>query len=417
MRPGRPGGRSPNRRRSSRSRARPFPPGGRRVTDEIRARRTDDLRADRPRRTSVSERPACLETEVSALDTPITPTDRHFIRNHFDVPEVDAAAHRLSIEGLVERPARYRIAELEAMPQRTIVVTMECAGNGRTSLYPPARGVRWGDGAVGTAEWTGVPLAALLRRARPDRSVRELVLEGADSGHEPEVAERVAYAMSLPKAKALAPETLIALRMNGEPLRPEHGAPVRAIVPGYYGMAAVKWLRTVRAVAEPFDGFFRSRAYTFVPEGHPPDVPGRPVLGLRVKSLITEPAAGTTVPPGPLRVRGVAWTGAGRVTEVEVRCAGGDRGGVPGSWVPAKLGPSLGPFAWRRWEATVELPGPGHRLLRARARDSEGNDQPLRADWNLRGVENHAVHVVPIVVRPGGEPPSPGRRARPRRTR
>ena len=281
---------------------------------------------------------------------------------------------------------------------------MECAGNGRRAIYPPASGVPWGDGAVGTARWTGTPLAGLLAPLGRLEAAVEVVLEGADQGREPGAPAPLRYAMSLPIAKAMDRDTLVAWEMNGRALLPEHGAPLRAIVPGYYGMASVKWLSRIRVVTRPFDGYFRKDAYAVVAEGDPPGRPGRPVTALRIRSLITSPKAGANLPLGLARIRGFAWSGDGQLDRVEVGLGDPSPDGSGAGWQPATLGKAVGRYAWTPWSVEIGLDRPGQFVVRARAFDTKGRSQPLRPAWNLRGVEANGVHGVPIVVGPGRRP-------------
>ncbi|MCI4335294.1 MAG: sulfite oxidase [Thermoplasmata archaeon] len=347
----------------------------------------------------ISRMPACAETPLGALDSAITPNERFFVRNHFAVPTVDRATWRLALSGEVRRPLDLSVEALRELPSRTVIATMECAGNSRRAVYPPAEGVQWNHGAVGTAEWEGVPLRELLERAGPLASAREVVLEGADRGREPGVEAELAYAMSLPLEKAMDADTLIATRMNGDPLSAQHGAPARAIVPGWYGMASVKWLTRIQVSSAPFLGHYRTKSYVFVPEGPDSSSPTVPVTRLRVKSLITWPTEGTLLPRGSYTIRGVAWSGEGPIERVELttRAARSDR--ERGAWIAARLLENTSPHAWVRWECPVELRAAGHYVLRSRAIDRAGHTQPAQALWNFRGVATNSVHAVRITVR------------------
>jgi DMSO/TMAO reductase YedYZ molybdopterin-dependent catalytic subunit len=357
----------------------------------------------------VSPRPLCAETPLVDLDTWITPTERFFVRSHFDVPKLELEAWRLVVDGEVDRPLQVSFADLQRERRRTVVTTMECAGNSRSSVYPPAEGLRWRHGALGTARWTGVSLWDVLAKADIRPSAIEAVFEGADHGHEAEVPEELAYAMSVPVVKAEHPDTLLAFEMNGEPLTPAHGFPVRVIVPGWYGMGSVKWVTRISLIDHSFRGYFRTRPYTFIHEGDDPNVLRKPVTSLQVKSVITSPEEGATVSTGRLLVRGAAWSGGAAISKVELAIGLPRDSGGEGVWRPATiLGPQT-PHAWVRWEVPVDLDRPGYFVLRCRATDERGDSQPLRADWNFRGVANNSMHAVPLVVRrdplPGGRIP------------
>ncbi|MGI0052895.1 MAG: sulfite oxidase, partial [Thermoplasmata archaeon] len=363
----------------------------------------------------VSDSPACEEAPLGELDAAVPPTDRHFTRSHLPVPSIARKDWRLSVEGRVRRSFLLTYRGLLRLPHRSRVVTMECAGNGRSRIVPAVGGVRWRDGAVGTARWTGVPLRALLDRAGLLPEAREIVLEGADRGREEGFDGEIGFAMSLPVSKARDPDTILAFAMNDEPLRPSHGFPVRVIVPGWYGMASVKWLVRIRAIPGPFDGYYRTKSYVLIEKGDPPDRPPPPVTVLRVKSLITSPGSGARLSPGGHRVRGIAWSGEASIRRVELSAT--PEGGGPGTLRrEAALSRPSGAHAWIRWEASVHLAAPGRYRLSARATDRAGNVQPLRTTWNLRGVATNSVHRIDVsVIAP--ERPARGSRRGPVRGR
>src|SRR5947209_3967687 len=230
--------------------------------------------------------PKNLETPFEQLDSFLTPSELFYIRSHFPTPQLDLASYRLEIDGAVQNPFSLSYEELRRMPSETRTATLECAGNSRVFLVPQADGAQWELGAVGNAEWTGVPLAVLLEQAGLKGDVCEIVLEGADRGtpKEPPIPPNpIAYARSLQRDKAMQREVLVAYQMNGRDLSRDHGYPVRAIVPGHYGMASVKWLTMIRAVREPFRGYWQTSDY-----GYWGDLEGQPIrcaLGeIQVKS-------------------------------------------------------------------------------------------------------------------------------------
>jgi DMSO/TMAO reductase YedYZ molybdopterin-dependent catalytic subunit len=347
----------------------------------------------------VSREPLCAETPLTDLDTWITPNDRFFVRSHFGVPKLDIDSWRLVVDGEVDHPLTLTFADLRKAPERTVVTTMECAGNSRSSVYPPAEGLRWRHGALGTARWTGVSLWEVLSRAEIRPGAIEAVFEGADRGREAGVPEELSYAMSVPVVKAEHPDTLLAFEMNGERLTPSHGYPVRAIVPGWYGMASVKWVTRISLIDHSFRGYYRTKPYTFIHEGDDPNVVRKPVTSLQVKSVITWPSEGATIPPGRLVVRGVAWSGEAAIARVELAVGLPDDAGGSASWRNATILGPVEPHAWVRWEISIDLDRPGYFVLRTRATDERGDTQPMRADWNFRGVANNSIHAVPLIVR------------------
>ena len=206
--------------------------------------------------------PENSETPLESVRSWVTPTRLFFVRNHFTVPTLDVAAWRLTVEGRVKKRRAWTWEELVELPDRTVFATVECAGNGRSFLAERQAGVQSGAGAVGHAEWTGVPLQVVLERSGLEADAVEVLFEGADVGTEPDHPAPMSFERSLPLAKALHPDTLLAFRMNGEVLDPIHGYPLRLFVPGWYGVASVKWLRRIEVVNEPFRGYFQSVKYT-----------------------------------------------------------------------------------------------------------------------------------------------------------
>ena len=330
----------------------------------------------------LTSRPLNAEMVLPAQVGVITPNARFYVRNHFDVPELDPGAWRLSVTGQVDRPLSLGLADLRRLPSRSLVITLECAGNGRAALDPPVDGEQWQLGAVSTAEWTGVPLTAVLDRAGIGRNAREVVFRGADRGTVRGRSGAVRFERSLPIDVARDPDVLLACAMNGEPLPPDHGFPLRLAVPGWYGMASVKWLTEIELVDRPFGGYFQVDRYVIDEE---------PLSRMRVRALITEPADGASVPRGDLAIRGLAWSGRAPVTHVAV--AVGD------AWLEARLLDEPLRHAWRRWELMTRVDDAGDVVLRARATDSSGDTQPDGAFWNRLGYGNNVVQGVRVEVR------------------
>jgi DMSO/TMAO reductase YedYZ molybdopterin-dependent catalytic subunit len=339
--------------------------------------------------------PDNLEFPFPTLNSFLTPNEQFFVRSHFPAPEVHAKTWRLRVEGAVARPVELGYDELRKMEAQTRTALLECAGNSRVFLKPPQVGVRWEQGAVSNAEWTGVPLGEVLKRAGLKGSAVEVILEGCDKGSysspDPKTPGVVSFARSLPLAKAKQPEVLLAYRMNGKELPPEHGYPVRAVVPGWYGMVSVKWLKRIVVSDRPFHGFFQTFTYTiWQRRGGLPDLV--PVTEMQIKAQIARPALAEVVATGAkYRVHGAAWTGEGEVAKVEVSTDGGKR------WAEARLLGKPVRHAWRLWEYDWDTPGrPGRRTLMARATDDRGNVQPMERDEDRRDAM--ISHVQPIKV-------------------
>jgi sulfite oxidase len=334
--------------------------------------------------------PFNAETGLAALaEGPLTATDAFYVRGHGAVPELDPAAFRLRVHGLVERDLELSLATLrEAFREREVTATLQCAGNRRAGLMA-IRDIRgeapWGAGATGTATWTGVSLADVLGLAGPRPDAAHVGFDGADVCPEARPAQR--FGGSIPLDKARRPEVLLAWAMNGEPLPPVHGAPLRAIVPGYIGARSVKWLERIELRARPWQGYFQHVAYRLLPEdGVPGPGAGMPLGLVALNADVLAPADGSTVPAGPVEIRGYAFAGGERhVARVDVSLDGA------ASWVQAELLDDLGRWAWRHWRITVDL-APGEHEVVVRAWDSSAATQPEDEAglWNPKGYVNNA---------------------------
>jgi DMSO/TMAO reductase YedYZ molybdopterin-dependent catalytic subunit len=331
---------------------------------------------------------------LEMLREPVTPLGLHYLLIHFDIPAVDARAWRLEVGGRVERPLTLALDDLKARPARTLAVTLECAGNGRALLSPRPVSQPWLLEAVGTAEWTGTPLAPILEEARAAPDAVEVVFSGLDRGVQGEVEQQ--YERSLPLAEALREEVLLAYEVNGRPLPPQHGFPLRLLVPGWYGMTHVKWLQAVTVVDAPFPGWQQAVAYHLKASE---DDAGRPVTRILPRSLLVPPGIPDFmtrtrfVDAGPVDVTGRAWSGLAPIERVEVSDDGG------GTWEDAELGEPLSEFAWSGWTYRWKAE-PGEHELCCRATDAAGNVQPDSAAWNFDGFCNNAIQRVAVVVRP-----------------
>jgi DMSO/TMAO reductase YedYZ molybdopterin-dependent catalytic subunit len=328
---------------------------------------------------------------LEALRYDVTPAGLHYLLIHFDIPATDEAAWQLRVGGLVAAPFVIGMQELKALPARTERVTLECAGNGRAQLSPRYPSVPWLEEGVSTAEWTGVPLAALLERAGVRDDAADIVFRGTDRGFDRGVEHD--FARSLTPAQAKSDGVLLAYAMNGAPLPPQHGAPLRLVVPRWYGMASVKWLHSIEAIARPFDGLQQASSYHFRAAA---GEKGEPCALMRVNSLMIPPgmpdfySRRRTVDAASLEISGRAWSGAGAIKRVEF--------GVDGAWGDAVVDPLQGIHAWQRWSAPWKAE-PGEHELACRATDAAGRRQPLEAPWDLSGFGNNGVHRIHVTVR------------------
>jgi DMSO/TMAO reductase YedYZ molybdopterin-dependent catalytic subunit len=340
--------------------------------------------------------PLNLEYPFEQLDDFLTPNDLFYIRSHFTAPVLDCRDYKLSITGAVSTPMEIDYEELLAMPSVTKAATLECAGNGRIFLVPQVRGAQWQLGAVSTAQWTGVPLTGLLEKAGADPQAPEVLFEACDAGtpkEEPIPPGETRYARSLDMAKAK--DVVLAYRMNGEELSLDHGFPLRAIVPGHYAMASVKWLTGIRILTEPFNGYWQTSDYGYW-DFDDDNNPMRRALGpMALKSAIARPWTREFVPAGgSYRVFGAAWGGESFVEQVELSVDDGK------TWNPVTMIDEAQPFVWRRWQFEWKVPAEkGPCILKSRATDSRGNVQPDHHDQRFGTYVIHHTFGIEVVVR------------------
>ena len=337
----------------------------------------------------VSDRPLNAETPRMALQEKLTPNSLFYVRNHFDIPEADSDTWSLDFGGAVQQAASLSIDDLKALPQQSHIIVLECAGNGRINLDPLVKGTTWGEGAIAQAEFTGVPLFRLLDLVGITESVIEVLFTGADSGNV-RTGETTSYARSLPLDFAKHPDILVAWQMNGQPLPPEHGYPLRLLVPKHYGMSSVKWLNRIDLVTEKFEGFFQADDYVYIDSEDQKD--GTPVEEMRVRSLFASHEDGATMSSGKHQFSGIAWSGLGELTEVALSSDAGK------TWQNAEIQPADGPYAWARWTLELSLDEPGEHTLLLRASDSSGMQQPLEQYWNRGGYGNNIAQKLRLTV-------------------
>jgi DMSO/TMAO reductase YedYZ molybdopterin-dependent catalytic subunit len=337
-------------------------------------------------------------THAEFLHKPLTPLGSHYLLIHFDAPWLDSDGYSLSIGGRVGKPFRIGLDELKKLPPLTQAVTMECAGTGRSTLHPRGVYVPWFKGCIGTYQWTGTRLRPLLERAGLLDGAVEVLFTGWDTGVDLGVEH--AFERSIPIADALRDEVMLAWAANDQPLLREHGFPLRLIVPSWYGMASVKWLRAITVLNKPFEGIHQTRGYRYSQSG---DDPGTPVRSKWVNSMMAPPGIPDMisrhrfVAPGKQVLEGKAWSGFGRVTSVEVSTDGG------ATWGRAELKPVSGdPFAWVHWRFSWNA-AVGEHMLACRASDDAGNRQPLDPNerYNVQANGVNGVQRVPVTVQAG----------------
>ena len=329
---------------------------------------------------------------LEALRDDITPAGLHYLLIHYDIPAVDPDVFRLEVTGSVERPLTLSLSALRERPSVSEPITFECAGNGRALLEPRPLSQPWLTEAVGTAEWGGTPLAPLLEEAGVSESAVDVLFTALDGGIEGGVAQT--YERALPVEAAT--DALLAYDMNGAPLPPQHGFPLRLVVPGWYGMQNVKWLTRITVLEESYTGFQNAVAYRMYGiDGEP----GEPVTRMLPRSLTVPPGVPDFMTrtrhlaPGRTTLSGKAWSGHGPITSVQVSTDGGE------TWAEAELAVELAPHAWRGWTHEWDAPA-GEHVISSRATDADGNTQPLEPPWNLKGYANNAVEQIPVTVAP-----------------
>jgi DMSO/TMAO reductase YedYZ molybdopterin-dependent catalytic subunit len=364
------------------------------VTEKFDNTQTKDAKASGVGMIIRQKEPVNFEFPFDKLDSFLTPNDLFYIRSHFKAPELTTDSYQLRIHGAVENPLSLGYQQLRELPSETRTATLECAGNSRIFLVPQVEGTQWELGAVGNAEWTGVPLRVLLEQAGLAKNACEVVFEGADRGtpkEQPVPPGPISYARSLPLAKAVRPEVLVAYQMNGRELSQDHGYPVRLIVPGYYGMASVKWLTSIQVLEQPFQGYWQTSDYAYWD-----DIDGKPVRRplseIALKSQIARPSMYEVIPAGSdYNVAGAAWSGNIDVSEIELSTDGGQH------WTAAEFIDRAQRYVWRRWQFLWHVPQkPGQYTLAARAKDGNGDVQP---EGHNRSHGSYVInHPLPIDV-------------------
>jgi DMSO/TMAO reductase YedYZ molybdopterin-dependent catalytic subunit len=339
-----------------------------------------------------SSRPLDAESPVEVFDRFLTPNRLFFVRSHFGPPALGLSPWTLEIDGLVERPLRFSLDDLKGLEKVTLPAVLQCSGNGRAFFEPTIPGVAWEKGAVGNAEWSGVRLVDVLKRAGVKAEAAHVQLHGADTPPNPKTP---AYFRSIPLTRALDPSTILATSMNGEPLPLLHGGPIRLVVPTWAGNHWIKWLRKITVSKDEAPGFYMQNGYKMPKVPTPPGVDLKPdqlksVTTLNVKSLIARPIEGATLKAGPIEIKGVAWTGEGFVEKVEVSTGDG--------WSQANLQGDATPGTWREWTFTWNAQ-PGRQTIQARATDSKGEVQPETFPWNRSGYLWNAIDKVHCEVR------------------
>jgi DMSO/TMAO reductase YedYZ molybdopterin-dependent catalytic subunit len=346
-----------------------------------------------------NHRPVNGEFPPHLLNDDVTPTKRHFVRNNGLIPqratEQNPQGWTLTIEGEVHQPLKLSLEELMQMPSATYQACIECGGNGRANFNPPVRGNPWDRGAIGCSEWQGVRLRDLLQRA----GLKDSAVYTAHDGEDPPIGSAQPFSRGIPIDKAMEEHTLVAYRMNGQPLPALNGYPVRVVVPGWIGSASQKWLNRIRIRdkvhdSEKMTGYsYRIPEYPVPPGSRPPESVMKILTAWQIKSLITLPAADTKTSTGKrMAVRGHAWAGENAVDRVLISTDYGV------NWKAAKLTRPANKYAWYHFDSEVRFDQKGYYEIWARAFDQRGNAQPFRQPWNPKGYLGNVIHRVPVLV-------------------
>lgn len=335
-------------------------------------------------------KPENQEAPIHFLRKWITPTDYFFIRNHYGYPLLTQQSLFLPIGGEVIRPFVFKYDDLLRMPSKTIVLPLECSGNKRAYFEPKVYGEQWQGGAISQGIWKGVPLESLLSITGLKNTALEVVFEAYDYGERKDLDRNYHYARSLPIEKALHPDTLIAYELNGNPIPFKQGYPLRLIVPQWYGMASVKWLKRIIAIDHHFEGPFQEIDYNYYPDKDS-DEGKIAVTYINIDSVIQQPLDHSILDIGTHQIEGIAWTGAGVITEVQISTDGGE------NWDKAELiQDSSQPYAWTLWKYSWKVPDKGEYTIMSRASDSFGSIQPFEAMWNRKGYGYNAVYTIKV---------------------
>ncbi|MCL7747524.1 sulfite oxidase [Halalkalibacter alkaliphilus] len=335
--------------------------------------------------------PENKETPISFLNTDIVPSHLFFKRNHFSYPKLTYSNYWLPINGLVKTPKIFSLQEIVKLPSKTIKVILECAGNKRSLFEPKVFGEQWEKGAISQGYWTGVSLTTLLEATGINPKAKEVLIEGYDKGKRTDKNNEYSYSRSLPLDKALDPDTIIAYEYNSQPIPFKHGYPLRLIVPNWYGMASVKWIKQISLISSEFKGPYQSIDYVYYPNKEN-DTDSFPVTIMNVNSTIQEPVHMEILNTGTHVIKGIAWTGAGEVSKVEVSTDHGD------TWLEAEIEPTYRSYGWVSWTYEWSVYDPGEYTIMSKSTDTLGRTQPLKPFWNRKGYGYNAIDKVEVKI-------------------
>jgi DMSO/TMAO reductase YedYZ molybdopterin-dependent catalytic subunit len=348
----------------------------------------------KPSLTTVSLSPENKGSPIHFLNEWITPEQFFFLRNHYSYPQTTPASFTLAFDGLVSNPGCFHYQQLLKMPSKTIVLPLECSGNKRKDFETPIFGTQWDDGAISQGRWTGVPLHYLLSivGAKACEHEYNVVFEGHDSGKITGLDGTYPFARSLPLKVALNEDVLIAYALNGKPIPSKHGYPLRLIVPKWYAMASIKWLKKITIIDKPFDGPYEKLDYHYFPY-EDSDKDGVPVTLMKVNSIIQQPLPQSTLDAGRHEIYGISWTGKGIIDKVEISFDNGQ------NWKKTKLRQdSSQSYSWTFWNYIWDVKKEGKYTIMVRATDSTGREQPMNVEWNRLGYGYNGISVINLQI-------------------
>lgn len=336
--------------------------------------------------------PENQESPLSFIDKETVGSRLFYRRNHFSFPSLSYSSYWLPVNGHVKKPLVLSVEQLTQLPSKMLKIVLECAGNKRSFFEPKVFGEQWEKGAISQGYWKGVPLRSILELAGVKEGALEVIIEGYDYGERKDINQIVSYTRSLPIEKALHPDTIIAYEYSDQPLPFKHGFPLRLVVPQWYAMSSVKWVKQLTVIDSPFKGPFQSMDYVYYPykESNKDAVP---VTTIHVNSTIQKPLDREILQAGTHLIKGIAWTGQGHITKVEISTDNG------ASWSEARMGviDQTG-YSWTTWSLNWKVEQKGEYTILSRATDTNNRVQPVKPFWNRKGYGYHAIDKVTVKV-------------------
>lgn len=336
--------------------------------------------------------PENQEMPIQFVDTDLISNGLFYRRNHFSYPTLSYSNYWVPIIGMVKTPLMLSFKDIQKLPAKTLKMVLECSGDKRQFFEPKVFGEQWGHGAISQGLWKGVPLHNLLQLTGITQGAKEVVVEGYDFGNRTDKDGVYSFARSLPLEKALHPDTLVAYEYNHQPIPFKHGFPLRLIVPQWYAMASVKWIKQIRIIDSTFTGPFQSIDYVYYPNIEN-DLHAFPVTTMHVNSTIQKPLNMELLNTGTILIKGIAWTGRGYITKVEISTDDGD------TWTNVKEVYSASQsYEWVSWSYEWKVQEKGEYTIRSRAADSYDRIQPLVPFWNRKGYGYNAIDKIKVKI-------------------